>query len=657
MLQYSATTLNVPFDSDYKNVINFGTIEEKKGYFLSLLGEAPFWTSLSNFNVGDGINTQVVYDCAENFNLFEQLNVNYMIIKDSEDNFYYYFIKGVKQLSNRRFKYDISIDIFTQYFDPKYFEDTKYLIKRAHLDRFDYNLTKTKLLVSEYMYATPPVKADGEYSFQQSNNCYDMKGNAFSKNVIGWKHIFINNRRSYKTIYDADISGNNIYTCSSDNGVAEFGLIIEPVLIDKSKKWTYIHIQGSQQFSIETDGTDFERIFRYGDNNASFIYDIKILPAPAFVDSVIVDYDNNTVTYKTELTAFPSTNGVTIPALNLYKQLIEFKLDIYGYLYRVPPLSYIKSPSRRNDILCPKLYDGARRLVIGYFTNEVEINILKYFKATEWEDTEHVYLICKIPVTTIETSILISIPDDIKNKYSKNISKYYGLLANMNNSVQVSNDQYSAYIANNKNFNLQFEAQQRRDYISGGLNAVIGGLGIAASVASAGALLPVSAGMSALAGGIVGGVSIAGNLLDTVNKAEYNKQNFEMNIGNLKGAPQSINNGQPNLYLQVEDRLVPFVRYTHLFDTKEDDIKSDINLYGYEYNVLDTIYKWYNSRTFHNYIQAIVEDINAPWSLNVKEQFKSAFARGVRFWHYNGGKWNGVENYVDNNYERKFENA
>lgn len=660
MLQYSATTLTVPFDSNYKNVIDFGTADNKKGYFAQLLGEVPFWSPISNFNVGDGIATEVVYDAPDDFNLFTQLNVNYMIIKDSDDNFYYYFIKRVQQLSNRRFKYNISIDIFTQYFDPQYFENTKYLIKRAHLDRFNSDTT-----ISDYMFSTPPVHSEEVYNSDIITQCYDNAGNVI-ENLMGWKYIFINNNKDYNSILTSSLSPtvNTPYGMRSERlGNCEFGLIVEPVLKDRSlgNLWTFIHNTGTGSHSeITTDGTDFERIFRNSDADASYIYCIKILPYHPFPDTVVVDYVNRTVRYTTELCVSGQkinnsdpkniiTVPKTLPAVEKVNLTPTFNIKITKGL--IPELlsSEITDPTNTDEALYPKLWDGSKAIDINYFTSSFTINVMRFLHTKS--PGLDLSLECSFAVTPIDTGLLVTIPKELRTRFSENISDYYGLLASMNSDIQVANSVYAEFIANNRNFNLQFESNMRVARAELTANTVGKMMSAAASVVGAGVT-----GDPLMAVGAVMGVASAG-INGIVNQAKLAniRRQFVYEIDNYKGAPSKISSGQTNVYLVFEKNLFPFLTVSELLPQTKKAIIDEWKLYGYEYNVLDTVAKWYNSRKYHNYVQAVIEDITAPWSLNVKELFKIVFANGVRFWHYNNGEWNGIENYVENNYERIFD--
>lgn len=635
MLQYSAAVINVPFDSDYKNVIDFGSEQEKRGYFSDILGDTPF-SPLSNFNVGNGITTTVVYDAPIGFSLFNQLNVNYMIIKDTNNNWFYYFITNVQQLSANRFRYDISIDIFNQYFDIQYFTNTKYLIKRAHLDRFNDDRT-----ISDYMFSTPPIKVDETYNKNISNDIYASSNNINDevKYTQGWKYIFINNNKHYNNIND-NIDG--VYRMGSPLGESEFGLIVEPV----GGLWTFK--DGTSLISIDTDGDTFENNFRKSNNNASYIYAIKILPFHPFDNSTSIDYENHIIEFRNSLTNLSSTED--IPAVTSANLIPKFYMGKAIDTLRIPSQSDLTNKDYYEDNIYPKLYDGGKSITLGFFTEEFTINTMRFIKQQVSLDAKFV---CKFPVTTIDSSILITLDKNFRTEYTKNISPYYGLLSKMDTAIQVSNTAYEEYVANNRNFNLQFDANiklAKAQYFGNIANKAINSIGSGVVGGITGNPFAIKSSVGEI-GSLISDTVVGG--LDLANK----RKQFDYNIDNYKGAPSVISSGQPQLYLQLENKIAPYIAQVDILPQAKKLLLDTWRLYGYEYNNLDTIDRWYNSRKYHNYIEANVEDITAPWSLQVKEQFKRAFASGVRFWHYNGGQWNGIEQYVNNNYERKFDNA
>lgn len=625
MLQYSAAVINVPFDSDYKNVIDFGSEQEKRGYFSDILGDTPF-SPLSNFNVGNGITTTVIYDAPIDFSLFNQLNVNYMIIKDTNNNWFYYFITNVQQLSANRFRYDISIDIFNQYFDKNNFKN-KHLIKRCHLDRFVSDSNNQNIIaISEDMYISPPINISDKYPVSLTNGEYTLN-NRYT-DIIGWRYLYINARKTYNSIgeYNPIIYGT--FT------PAEYGLIVEPIL--KNNK---ICIYKNPNGDIVADKVIEQ--FRHIDNDTSYVYMAKVLPyPPEFFQITEIDngyeisYDPSKIQYDPSITA----------ALKVIPKIVKGVIS-FDNPYNLPTMQEVKSNST-SSYKYPKLYDGGISLVTYIGSDTCEFSPMRALPL------DKAFFDIKQSVSINNNSFSLLLKN--KNTYTKSASKTFGHVSLKNNQIPVSNGAFENYVANNQNFQLQFASNLNvKEYKA--TQKAIGDI-----------INPIAEG----AGAVVAGkpdklISAVGNLIQAPidilgNSVELDNEQAQFNykIDNLIGAPRSISNTISDADFEIEtDTLFPYANTMSIVYKKQQAVIDMFNLYGYEYNKLSTIESVYNNRKYYNYVQAIIDDISGDLSLQVKEQFKRAFASGVRFWHYNGGQWNGIEQYVNNNYERKFDNA
>ena len=70
-----------------------------------------------------------------------------------------------------------------------------------------------------------------------------------------------------------------------------------------------------------------------------------------------------------------------------------------------------------------------------------------------------------------------------------------------------------------------------------------------------------------------------------------------------------------------------------------------MNLYGYTYNQLDNIKNCDNIRYYHNYVEASIANIyGVSISNNIRDDIKSRFNQGVRFWNSDNIQYE-MENY------------
>lgn len=140
--KYRIALCNVFWTEEDINTRFFSSIAEQNAYFNSLT--AGKFSSLSNFNMGNNIETAVTYRDDSNRSVEELVACNYAVVQkyDEESGVILsrrYFFAYPQQDSGRQMRVTLSLDdIQTNYFK---FKDqiAPCLIKRACLDRWQKN--------------------------------------------------------------------------------------------------------------------------------------------------------------------------------------------------------------------------------------------------------------------------------------------------------------------------------------------------------------------------------------------------------------------------------------------------------------------------------------------------------------------------------------
>lgn len=207
-------------------------------------------------------------------------------------------------------------------------------------------------------------------------------------------------------------------------------------------------------------------------------------------------------------------------------------------------------------------------------------------------------------------------------------------------SLPYSVDQYSNYIANNKNAYLSFETQQKQSRLNSQISAVSSVPGIVSSFMT-----------GDIAGGIMG---IGGNAINYI-KAEsdraFERQQFDMSIDNMKNAPNQLANANGNAIFA--SAVAEFGIYIELYEAIDNELEmANDNMFrnGYTFNRFGQIRDYDHIRKNFNYLKAITGVMNGiPMSDNVRADLANRFAQGIRMWTSDN-----IE-YTKENYEIKLQ--
>ena len=202
---------------------------------------------------------------------------------------------------------------------------------------------------------------------------------------------------------------------------------------------------------------------------------------------------------------------------------------------------------------------------------------------------------------------------------------YMGLVGSTDNSLAFTNNQYAAYIANNKNFFLQSGIKMGANLISG----VAGG---AASM---------------LTGDVAGGASaIAGSMIGTVLSAV----NLSLTVDNMKNAPEQMKNANGNIIFNLFTMdLGLYVEEYSALDGDLETANDFMDLYGFTFSSVGNIRDYSNIRKYHNYIKAQLQSVDGNLSNVARRDLRDRFSNGVRFWNSDtvSYQYENYENWLD----------
>lgn len=674
-LKYRIGLFNVFWNKNGIDTKYFNSVGAQKYYFLNKLNEGANLSPFVNFNINDNISTSIVYQDTSERTIEELIACNYaMILKyNTETNEVVdtrYFFASVTQLSGRQMRVDLELDdIQTNYFKHKD-KIAPCVINRAHLNRFidngddtiSFDLSpQSHLFDIENEDFTKILTKRTEVKLFYKN---EIITNWINENVAFWVYAFIDKNHTYNVKNPTDNSASTINgnlgcikygkkTTSSngvnvilDNGAytSETACVFYPVYKNNGTPTNNIYVKDNEgSFQILIGDLGYNE-FRKLNENASYIFTSKISPL------ALIDFETTQTTFEIVNNDLVITGGTynatdqlqfgggvralaTIRPAATGTNFDGVLFGGYAYLLENKETAEIATNDKftfnkseiinatRNIIFNPKmLATPFKNITIKtYDGNKIDLDLQKignnkmrflYNEAIQPEVSKY-YLRLKAPSG-------LYIEDNNKN--------YNGLVASVDNSLAIANDQYSNFIANNKNYWLQSSFQIGENIFKGLKGASF------------------SAGMGNIPGAISSGIStITGAISGVVNRS--------LNIDNMREAPGNIKNAQGNPIFNATIDNIGF--YVEEYDALiHDKQQADDIMYknGFVYGEIGNIADFDNIRTIFNYISADVDGINA----NISDEEKTRLIeklKSVRFWNIDGF------DYVNENYERSIANG
>lgn len=705
-MSYQIALTQVVFNNNYENVMRFETRQEQETFFEvdRLFLNAPTLNLLK----GDFFNLELPYK-VQGVTLKQMESYNYCIIKEVVDNntrYYYYFITNLRYDSSNQFILSLEMDIFNTYYIDASFSPS--LINRAHLNRFDLVLDDQDNPVGvkfdnkpNSLMLIPDMPTElNKYCFARKPLYKTCFGNAavdnwINENVECWLYVFLQrtpdpNHEGVYTKYkfyegqgvardielpqalfsDEETFDTGAYhTQDFDN---YYTFICMPIYkTNKRIKCLY----AGYEFTFSTDA---EGKFREINGDTSYYLARCISQMPpknilsvtsgtySIIDgNLILDYD---VTGLQPVTGFgapfmgghlvtPNTAGKAKLAVftplwiqNREGTIVEqFPIPTtYSCKIRDLPTIYqnqfsfdLFNNADFNRAFNPKLYSSVYRSMklanndgsrFEYDMQKMNNNVVE-FLYTEKPQPSVTRTYTRLNTYTNDYGVYM-------RPTSENLT---GLVVSQDCNLSYSKDQLASYLAQNRNAQTQITARG----IQGLTKALISGAGNTAF----GAAIAGPAGAAAGAANTVSGMVNAG--LDW----GFSQLNFNLTKDNMAYAPDEVKNANGDVIFNMCcTEFNMFVEFYTAIDAEVDREAERMNLFGFKYNRLDNIKNVDNIRKYFNFVQGVVETatyydelgVVRPVPPKVLYKFRDAFAKGVRFWNYSGGKF---LDYSKENYE------
>lgn len=653
MLKYKIALINVWWNNNSEDTLHFSNIEEQTTYF-NLLTSGKF-SPLVNFKMGDNISTSVFVNDKSGRSPEELCRCNYAVVKkvsiendiETEIERRYFYAKCSQDSNTQMFVQLDLDDIQTNYIYKDYRNILSGKFERTHLDRFKDN-------------------GDGTCSFKENGCIYEDENKIYEQrlvkreqlilkydnnetlsrwldtNVAYWVYLFVDPTHDY-TVGSLSNFGSTdtikgrefIYRLNAKNSLyqnSEIGVLFYPVFKNNNAR-ILIQTRSSNYFGrVSSFG---ETDFRERNQNTSYYFTKKcsIMFKDTFSNyeisgnDLILKYNGNYDLSQKYLPLNTSCNAILVNPI-IEGSSIPTEALLCGGISKAEALetlpisldedftfttTNIISNYPDTDLKYePKINSkGIKALRLCTSDNSsFDYNI-------QWANKKQLVFLYNEAITPDITKYYVRLKSPSGIYISETKDNYYGNVGSTDNSIAVLNDQYSNFIANNKNYALQSVGQI-------GLTSLLGILGAV--------FAPTTAGASLAIGGTVLGAT--GQVISEISK-----------VKNIENAPSSLK-GTNGSFIFNANVMQPRI-YVELYDCFECDRTSFFNYlqkYGYKYDEWGYLKDFDQTRHIYNYIKCNLDEVNSLFkditALNFttlsNEEFlrlKSIFSKGIRFWH------------------------
>lgn len=682
---YSIKLVNYSFDDTYSNIRLFDDKVSRETFFDNLQGTTQ---NVENFNAGNLLQTQVVFDANVSIPLTKLLNFNYCIVKlldenggiSSENESLYFHIKRCQQGSQQRIIIDLEIDPFMTYWYDIEFSDC--LITRAHLDRFIKNTNGTysfdgraisNLFEREDIKDVPKRLVERKKLKLFTTAGQDVN-NWLNDKVICWCYVLIGTTTLKITNLDGG-DANKIdhvfestltnYATAGDYVNYGFKVLCYPIYKPDLTNLNFsgqIRIQtlvGNKKVYINSNG--FDAFVK--ENGLNDVYAIKLSMKPPikfannYTQCEVVGDDlviRGIIQTDGTMAISTGEDSTIVPPKSSYERLFATqRTGVDGTNYTFNGMFDVFYDSRDAvyfdlDLTSMPQITFNKNEIVGVERNKnlnPKINSMDYkFLRLTFGGSSYDFDIQKLNRTTMRFAytemITIDVSKGILRLYSvgnENVfnndyrDSFNGFLFTNDLTLPYSIGAYETFIANNKNAYLSFQNQQTYALASSVTNIATKTAGSLAS------MNPLNMASSA--------ISSAGELAQTGLKIAYDSAQFNLSIDNMKNAPDTMSNANGNaIFISA---VAEFGIYAELYSglDAELNIANDYQFEnGYYFNQYGNIKEFCCTRKYFNYIQAVPDNIVGNLSNELKQHIKNVLSRGVRFWHVDEISYS-LENY------------
>lgn len=667
---YYIGLIDFPYDNQSEDTMYFASQTEQQSYFADALLNGARLDRIAAPNLNSIDITQQVYPNTRNYSMLELAKKNYAVIEYAESGeapmqYLYYFITDCQIGAGGQIMFDLHLDtVQTYFFDPTVsFADC--LIERAHLNRFqavegqpDYVQFVTDPATKIYNAEDAlnyPKRLTKRTQLQINQTGIEEVDSWLAKNVAYWVYVYCDPTASYKVV--------NPYTNKQVTPDPLLFPAVYPIQYGKSigpsavacfcypvyKTAKYITVTGtwhSSTVTIEISPAakeNFERLqTSTGTIQTSYYYIIKYSIISPLAGISALDVIGTSGNLELKAVADPSASAPPTLTVGKRKSVLTVtsttKNEYLGFFSSIRQKNFnletenYSLPYNNNILISDiKTATGTDRLALNPKLNSE--NFRELIVTASSGDT-FAYDIQKLQQNQVSFLYTEPFQPEITKYYMRvnpsglyeqgTQSNYTGLVGSTDNSIAYVNDQYAAFIANNKNFWMQSNMK----IVTGLAKSSIG---IASDLAS-GNSNDESKGIM----GVVGaGIDTITTLIDR-----------DKTIDNMKQAPDQLKNANGNVIFNAA--VTNLGLYVEEFTALDGDLQTAFDfmeLYGFSVNAIGKIQNYVNIRKFHNYIKAQLQAITGAMSNTARNDLRQRFANGIRFWNIE------TPDYTQENYE------
>lgn len=650
---YQLGLLDFPFDMNGDDTRFFLSQGDQQAYFNAKVasGGTPF-VNIEAPSMDSLYITKQVYqgDKTAPLNQFDYVNKNYAVIKvtakGQSPKYFYYFIEKATIGAAGKMLLDLRMDtVQTYFFDPD-ITIPACLIERAHLNRFEddptqegyvrFNRSDTRLFNAEQGFDTPKrlvsrTKLDINFT---GNSAVD---NWLNENVAYWVYVFIDPTNDYSVFgLDSGHTATKIPGGAGGIGYASKFDSAASVICYPEYKVPNHEIQAlltrtdSTTITVDIRKTardEFEKL----NNDTSYYYMIKISIVPpsdvwqnAYVsgNNLILAgsvQGNGAIEENGEQTAltnnYGSLGGNGVIAVTSDSNPVGLFIGAYQNSTSIETGYYGIS----ENSLFLKTYVTRQQAPQLSFNPKLNGQNFRELVITSANGDEFSYDIQKLQESRISFLYSEPIQPEVTKYYMRvnapaglyiegTEENYTGLVGSTDNGVAFTNDQYAAFLANNKNFYMQSNMK----IVMGSMRSLAGATGQAVKGNYAGAFgSTLSLGMD-----------LAQNLID---------RNYT--VDNMRSAPDQMKNANGNVLFNLfATDLGLYVEKYVALDSGLQAANDFMDLYGFSVGVVDDIGNYTNIRKYHNYVKAQVNSVVGNISNEARNDLRRRFSEGIRFW-------------------------
>lgn len=632
MLKYQYALANVWWNISGQDQPLFATPEAMQEYFDSV---ATPWGDLSNFSIGDSINTSIFIRVPE-LPLNEVLDKHYVIVREMDGDTVtkqYHYFATLSQDSGTQYFAQLTRDVVIDYYNFGEVRNRPYTyIMRTHLDRFvneDGNL-KVNGANDSPLYIAEDIETDRPLcvSNQQMNFTNSSGNNNLPSNSTMWVYVYVKKNApilpELPEYYEQTIPMGysvlvfpigNFWLNDNGNRMPWNAFYFLTTLNTPLYKALIPYIFNIRVTLTPPDSGIWRAMNINNHPHTDFNVDIVNQYGVSVVTGNVID---NTP-YQGFITYL---KGTTIENKEQVTMTLSDNVPILSNLIGNIDMQLIKSPkSYKKEV---KLYNGIISSNIASGNNKgITYNLLNllYNKDNIFEFELYESLVAGIT----RYYYAISCETSLYNK--KNVLGYNQNSNSVDTTVPYSENQYDTFLANNKNFYQATDSLYDSNLAKNILNSLGGGL---------------TSGLIGMASGNVAGAAFGALTSTTLgvgnSVVDYlvSKEQRDYKMDNLRNAPPNVHNIDGNyMLIQSLTTLCPRFEIWQPMQSNLEKIADKLFFYGYNYQKIGTLSQFDTTRKYFNYIECDIAGIKYNMNDTAYRLLRDKLLNGVRFWHTN----------------------